>query len=746
LAGVVLVLAAAAILVVWRGRTAALIAVVAFAAAGSGWLAAGRDAATLGAVLPEGRVMVAARVVTDPVVRWGSREVIIQPTHLLEAGAWRPWAGPRLRLEVEDEPLTAGDRIVVSGSIVAAAGRIRGDPVAGRLVPRSIRRVSGPGDPLFVAGNLLRERVQRGIEPFQPRPAAALLSGFLIGDVRDLPAADADALRRTGLTHFVAVSGSNVALFLAAWWIAMGPLGWSPRLRAVMGMLGLALFVVVTRWEPSVVRAATMAAFVLGGRILGFPVDGWTAFGGAVTLLLVVAGDLAFDVGFQLSVAATAGVLAGAGIWSHRRPRWAWTALAATASAQAAVAPLLLIHFGSIPLLAPLANLIAAPLVALSTAAGGIGVVAGIEPITAVGVATADLVLGVARAGRDLPQLGWAGSLMVAGAGALTYRRGLRPLVAIGAAGALLAWVVLPGLPPGGPEMIVLDVGQGDSILLRDPAGSAVLFDGGPDAGVLRRALASRRIDRIDLLVMTHEHADHMTGLVGITGYATVARAWVAPDMSDDGVAGEVLAELRVSGTIIESPVSGWSGSVGSFSLEVLGPRRRYASPNDGSLVIVVRAGGATALLAGDIEVISQREIGPVRADILKVPHQGAATSDLEWLGAVGASVAVISVGPNDYGHPSSDVIAVLEESGATVLRTDRDGDVVVRFDRLGVRRRRVTRRRYGDGDETCPCRSRATRRRPRGAPRDAAQGAGAARSIRCGCDRSDRRAAQGWR
>jgi len=107
--------------------------------------------------------------------------------------------------------------------------------------------------------------------------------------------------------------------------------------------------------------------------------------------------------------------------------------------------------------------------------------------------------------------------------------------------------------------------------------------------------------------------------------------------------------------------------------------------------VIAVQAAGVTALLAGDIEVISQREIGPVRADILKVPHQGAATSDLEWLVAVGASVAVISVGPNDYGHPSSDVIAVLEESGATVLRTDRDGDVVVRFDRLGVRRRRVT-------------------------------------------------------
>ncbi|MBU1227084.1 MAG: MBL fold metallo-hydrolase, partial [Actinobacteria bacterium] len=280
---------------------------------------------------------------------------------------------------------------------------------------------------------------------------------------------------------------------------------------------------------------------------------------------------------------------------------------------------------------------------------------------------------------------GWVGALSVAGVGLLALRRGMRPLVAIGAAAALTAWVVVPGLPPGGPEMIVLDVGQGDAILLRDPAGTAVLFDGGPDPGVLRRALASRRIDRIDLLVMTHEHADHLTGLVGITRYASVARAWVAPGLAEDGVAGEVLAELRTAGTLIEAPRVGWSASVGSFSLEVLGPRRRYASPNDGSLVMTVTARGATALLAGDIEVIAQREIGPVHADILKVPHQGAATSDPEWLGALGASVAVISVGPNDYGHPSEAVIAVLESGGAEVLRTDRDGDVTVRFDQVGA-------------------------------------------------------------
>ncbi|MCJ7724845.1 MAG: ComEC/Rec2 family competence protein, partial [Acidimicrobiia bacterium] len=233
----VLVLAAAAAVV--GKRPAALVLAVAAAAALSGWLAAGRVAAARETALPRGPVTLAADVGTDPIHQWGALVVAVRPTHLHEGGEWREWSGPRLRLEVDDGSLVAGDRILVIGSILAAPGWLRGDPVAGSLVPRSITRLGGPGDPLFSAGNLIRARVEVGIAPFRPRPAAALLSGFLIGDVRDLPEAESDALRRTGLTHFVAVSGSNVALFLAAWWVAMGPLGWSPRLRAAAGMAGL---------------------------------------------------------------------------------------------------------------------------------------------------------------------------------------------------------------------------------------------------------------------------------------------------------------------------------------------------------------------------------------------------------------------------------------------------------------------------------------------------------------------------
>ncbi len=657
-----------------------VVAAVVVAAAVSGALAGERERATLEAVVPSGRLTVAGLAADDAVPLAEGERFTLQPSHLVVEGRWRSWPGPRLAVTGPATGVAAGERVLVTGAAIADSFPTGSGVVAGRLAARSVERLGPAADPLFATGNLLRRRVLEGVAEFEDRPAAALLLGFLIGDETGLPDPDREALRLSGLSHFVAVSGSNVALFLTAWWLASGPLGWGPRRRALLGLIGLAVFVVVTRWEPSVVRAATMAGLVLGGRLAGVALDGWAALGGAVTLLLLVSGDLAGDPGFQLSVAATAGVLAGSRLFAGRRPRWAWTALGATVSAQAAVAPLLLVLFGSVPLFAPLTNVAAAPLVALSTATGGVGVVIGATPLTGVALLAADAVLGVAHFGRDLPQLGWAGLLAVAAAGALATLPRLRPLVALGGVLAVGAATVLPAHLPSHPEVVFLDVGQGDAILLRGPSGEVVLVDGGPDPAVLRRALLGRGIRRIDLLVATHGHEDHLAGLAGIGQWAVVGRMWHS---GDGGEALESLvAEMEAAGVPVEVPGPGWEAEVGAFHLEVLGPVRRYASPNDGSLVLLVTAAGATVLLPGDIEAIAQADLGPLAADVLKVPHQGAATSDLRWLAACAPQVAVIIVGPNDFGHPAVEVVAALEAAGAAVRRTDLEGDVVITLGR----------------------------------------------------------------
>ncbi len=648
----------------------------------SGGLGEQRRQDTLGALVPDGPITVVGTALDDP-RRSGSGTVFpLRPDTIVTRRGQQEWQGPRLAVSGGDGKVTAGDRVLVTGTVSAGPSVLRGDPVAGRIAARSITVVDSARDPLFLAGNLLRGRVHDGLESFAGRPEAGLLAGFLIGDVRSLPDADAEALRLAGLSHFVAVSGSNVALFLAAWWIAMGPLGWTPRRRAVLGLAGLAVFVVVTRWEPSVLRAATMAGLVLAGRVAAIPLGPWSALGGAVTVLLLTSPELSGNVGFQLSAAATAGVIAGAGAFAGRRPAWAWTALAATLSAQAAVAPLLLVHFGSVPLFAPITNVLAAPLVALSTSVGGVGVLLGAEPLTWLGLIPARMVLGIATGAADLPQLGPAGALLCAAAASAAAARRLRPGVTLVTA-IVVAWtVVVPPSPPSGPLLEVLDVGQGDSILLRGPSGAVVLVDGGPDPRLLRRHLRDRGVGTIDLLIVTHGHADHTSGLVGITASTLVRRAWIAGQSEDEGALADLIAELAAVGVAVETPAVGWRATVGEFALDVLGPRRRYAGANDGSIVVQATAAGRTVLLAGDIEVIAQRELGPVATDVLKVPHQGAATSDLEWLAATAPSVAIISVGPNDFGHPAPEVIETLEAAGAVVLRTDRQGTVSIRLDR----------------------------------------------------------------
>ncbi len=301
-----------------RPRVAAAAAVL-VAGVLSGSAAGARVEATLGAPLPRpGPIEVSARMVVDPLPSpFGERLVV--STIAEDAQTWPP-SGLRLVVSAVAVParLAAGEVIRISGDLRDRPGWLRGDPYRATVIGATVTRVAGPSGPLFSAGNGLRRLVLDRLEPQRDRPESALLAGFLVGDTTDLPEIDLEHLRRSGLTHFVAVSGSNVALFLGAWWLVAGPIGLGPRVRAAGGLVALVVFVVATRWEPSVVRAATMAGLVLTGRIVGLPIGPWRALGGAVVALLLISGELATDVGFQLSVAATAGVLAGAHVAGPR--------------------------------------------------------------------------------------------------------------------------------------------------------------------------------------------------------------------------------------------------------------------------------------------------------------------------------------------------------------------------------------------------------------------------------------------
>ena len=569
--------------------------------------------------------------------------------------------------------------VAVQGEVVHLDGWPAGDPgsLRGRRHRGAIRVdefevIAGPTSPIMAAGNAMRERVVARLAPLEG--GRALLAGFLVGDTRGVDEIDQEAMRRAGLSHFTAVSGSNVALYLTLIFVVLGPIGVGPRRRAVVGLLALPVFVAATRFEPSVLRAAAMAALGLGGRLIGLTMEAWQTLSVVVIGLVLLDPTLVTNVGFQLSVVATAGVIVGAR-WPVPRGRLA-RALAVTAGAQVAVAPLLVIHFGLVPLLSPLANLVAAPVVASSTVLGAIGMV-GPRELATVGAWLAGLVLGLARLASRWPQIGWLGLGAVVASVALCLRLPrLRGGLAMGAAIVVATLVgVTEPIPPGA---VVLDVGQGDSILLSGGGGRFALVDGGPDPVGLFEKLSRYGVRQLDLVVLTHVHADHATGLAALVGRMPIGRVWANTEPHRTSSSDELFESLQSGTVALERPEVGDQFALGELILTVEGPLRRYASPNDQSIVLMVRGPSRTMLLPGDIETVAQAELGHLRADVLKVPHQGAATSEPGWLEVVGSDLAVISVGPNDFGHPADWVIDLFESNGTILFRTDQDGDVMV--------------------------------------------------------------------
>ncbi|HKX76234.1 MAG TPA: ComEC/Rec2 family competence protein [Acidimicrobiia bacterium] len=648
---------------------------MAFCLAGliAGWWSGHREQRVIEAVVPEGPARLVVAAVTDPIRGdFGDVWFLARPQAVVRETIVS-WRGPTLLVSVEEAGgLTAGSWALVEGRLRGGAGWARGSPYAGRLQGTEVEVIDGSAPGPVQLANGIRRRIIGGLDTADP--AQALLAGFLVGATDDLPAVDYEALRRSGLAHFVAVSGSNVALFLSLWWLLLGPLGMG-RWRGLAGLAGLGLFVIVTRWEPSVVRASLMAGLVLGGRLLGWPLDSFTALSAGAILALLVSPELAVDVGFQLSVLATGGILLAPRLESRWLPRWLAAPLMVTCFAQLAVLPLLLLYFGSVPLLAPLTNLIAAPLVALSTTLGGLGTLTGVTPLVQLGRLPAWLVLELARTAQGWPQLDHLHSLVLIGGLLLARSPRLRPVV-VAAAALALSWPLLTASPPPRLSAVFLDVGQGDATLLIGRSGEVVLVDGGPDPVILQAALDRYRVRSLALVVVTHAHEDHVRGLTALPGRYPVSRLWY-PGPPHSSPAWEDLTTAAAAAAIpLTVPAVGTTEHIDGLSLVVAGPKRRYEGINDQSIVLWVTAGASRILLTGDVERAAQADLGPLSTDVLKVPHHGATTSDLAWLQATRSRLAVISVGENDYGHPAPEVLDAL--SGAVVVRTDEAGDIVV--------------------------------------------------------------------
>lgn len=513
-------------------------------------------------------------------------------------------------------------------------------------------------------------------------------------------------------------------------------LGIPLRTSALLGTALTLAFVTICRPEPSVLRAAGTGLIGMLALATGRPRQAVPALAGAVLVLVLLDPFLARSFGFLLSVLATAGLLVLGPHWAEALRARGWPhhlagAFAAAAAAQALCAPVTVVLSGHISLVGIPCNLLAELAVAPATLLG-FGVLA-LQPVLP-GAARllaepagvpATWLAQVARRGAELPggQLawpgGWFGTVTVAlgvlaacwaaplllprraepGRPVRARRRWVRALVTGVLLIVLLGVLLRPpqltriatGWPPPGWRLVMCDVGQGDMVVLSAGAsGSAIVVDTGPEPAAADRCLRELGVTEVPLLVLTHFHADHVEGVPGVLRGRRVGA--VEGTTADDppGEAARVAAWAAGAGVPLLRAGRGERRSAGAgLSWEVLWPDPGAAAEapgaNNASVALAVTlAGGLRMALLGDLEPPAQAALsGRVgRVDVLKVAHHGSAYQDWDLAGALRPRLALISCGEgNAYGHPSGRTVDHLRALGATVLRTDRAGDIAVTGD-----------------------------------------------------------------
>ena len=713
------------------GRVAALLA---FAAFGfwEGRIALARreeaaraafDALTPGADRADGVEGVLADFWSDTPPRARGR---LSAERLRIAGEWRPFpAEVSLFVSGETPPETFADR----GDRVAIVGRLRPEEIAAserdvelpwtryRLSVKSalqIRRKSATALAWLSAPNRsLHDRLpppgSRGVA--FDRDVRGPIGALLLGRTSQLDRGMVARYRRGGLYHLLVVSGLHVALAAG---LVLGALRFARvggKRRDAVLLAVVFLFVLVGGANAPAVRAGVVVGIFLAARLFERPIGAGQAAGLSAIALFAADPRQIYSLGTVLTFAAVAGIGLATEPIRRRlpaRPDAVFSGIATTLAAQCATAPVLFWRFNLVSIGALLTSPIAIPLSAALIALGAVvlllfavGLPAGL-PSALFGMGSRLLELLADRAAglavlRPTPPLP---AMVAVGAAMLLATRGPRRLRAAAAALAATMFVGFairagPAGPTRGFSVEALDVGQGDAILLRWRRNAVLVDGGGPfdveaaDFGRTRLLpkLLDRGVTRLDAVIATHPHPDHVLGLLAILEELPVASLRISAGADE----GNLFRRLEAAAADAAVPVSVLRGGAAiswrDARLRVLhsgGRRRKLDAVNNQSLVASFERDGRCALLTGDAGAPAEGELAAAgrlrRCDLLKVGHHGSRTSTTPiLLAAARPRIALVSCGrENRFGHPAPGTLRNLADAGVRTFRTDRLSDVRV--------------------------------------------------------------------
>lgn len=554
---------------------------------------------------------------------------------------------------------------------------------------------------------------------------APLARALLVADQHQIPTEMRDRYASAGLIHMLSISGLHVAVIAAAMELLFQVARLSRRASLLGAFIATGVYVAVIGAPPPALRSAAMLGVSMASRLSQRPTSPWAAWAlGAFVPL--VQPRIALDVGYQLSVLGMCALVAAGSLWrrhlAKRIDGWKGKLareLITSIVACAVTAPLVAWVFGRVSLIAPISNLVAAPIITLAqpilflallvSPAGAVArfVAQAVHPL----LFAFDWVAWVAAStpGAAITVTTTIVTALLGAVAAIALvvacssRFPARP--AITGLAALAAMTVFPALPivrNDRVELHVLDVGQGDAILVRTNRGNWILLDAGPawrggDAGrstVVPYIL--RRGGSLEAFVLSHPHTDHVGGAASVLTAMRPHAYWDAAFAGGSEAYIASLAAAKKQGIQWHRVHPGDSILVDGVSVSFLAPDSAWTvglrDPNLASTIAVVHYGTVRFLLVGDAEraeedwLLAQHR-DELRAQVLKVGHHGSSTSSSDaFLDAVHPGVAIISVGAgNMYGHPSNDVLHALSRVGAEVLRTDEAGTVIVRTDGIHI-------------------------------------------------------------
>lgn len=636
------------------------------------------------------------------------------------------WLSSPARLECGSAVSCVGRFKPIDDDEWGVSSRMQG--LAGTVSVVHVTAVREAGGPL---GAVLRMR-QAVLASFSPDESdgAAVLAGSVCGDRAPIRSRGLDdAFATCGVSHLVAVSGGHLAILAGTLAALLGKTRLGPGLRGFLALGVIALFIVFCGAPASAVRAGIMSCVSFGGSLVGRRSHALSSTCAAALVMALLDPYVSGQLGFLLSVASVVGICLFGSYASHaldvltRMPRHpgrhkpalahalgrlrsnACDALGVSVVAQLFTLPLTCPAFGEVSLIAPLANLVLAPLFAGLVSLGLVA--AALTPLSALqspvlaaaeGVSQAFCVVLCALARLPLaclpmeasvvPMLAilCAASVALYGAWPTPRKRILLRGAAVLAGGAIAFLLGMRLLQPA--RVCVLDVGQGDAILVADGS-TAVLVDTGPDEKV-SQALARQGIIHLDAIVLTHLHDDHVGGVDDLVGRVECNRVLVAGGVSEQ-IPEDLSASItKLSRHAAEEISYGDAIRAGSFSLRVVSPTEPVdGSENADSLELALtyehNGNGLSALLTGDAEkdetgaCLARGDVSDI--DFLKVGHHGSEVSlTPDEAAALDPEVSVASAGEgNKYGHPRKECMDVLSGAGSVFLCTKDVGTVTVK-------------------------------------------------------------------